>query len=127
MAEPWLTDNVQVQISSLQQFAEAIGKELSTNFIPSFDAGIKPMLTILAPMGKGGLQEGLYVGSRHDGVRTAIMAMCGDAQKGLMALQMAAMSIAAEYMSGDALSQATHEDVMDAFAPLEGNVTLSRP
>jgi hypothetical protein len=126
---PWLVgddagEKVQVSINSLNEFAKAIGQELSANFMPSFNAGIKPLANIRAPMGGNDLLEGLWARGRHQDAVSAVLQMCAQAQQGLMALQMAATSIALEYMSGDALAQATHEDVMDAFAPLDGNVTL---
>jgi hypothetical protein len=127
MADEWLVDSpaVEVDINSLRDFATAIQKELETNFRPSFEAGIKPMFSLRAPFGAGnGLNEAKWFGGRHTDSVQAILSMCAEAQLGLAALQVAAMSIANEYLSGDALAQATHEDVNEAFAPLEGNQTL---
>ena len=53
--------------------------------------------------------------------------MTADVQKGLIAISLAAISIAAEYSSGDALSKATIDDVSAAFAAGEGkSESLSR-
>jgi hypothetical protein len=126
MNDRWLVDEqIDVDIQQLKDFALAIQKELETNFQPSFDNGLRPMLTVQAPFGGGGLKEAAFFRGRHDESRIAISGLMGDVMKGLTALSMAAMSISAEYLTGDALAQATNEDVYNAFFAVDGQDTLS--
>ncbi|GIJ79986.1 hypothetical protein SAMN05443287_11767 [Micromonospora phaseoli] len=126
MSDAWLVDEqIDVDIQQLKDFADAIRKEMETNFQPSFDNGLRPMLTVQAPFGGGGLKEAAFFRGRHDESRVAVSALMGDVMKGLTSLSMAAMSISAEYLTGDALSQATNEDVYNAFTAVDGQDTLS--
>src|SRR5829696_1057147 len=50
------------------------------------------------------------------------MQMSAGVKTNLMAISFAAMSIAAESSTGDAMSKATVDDVSEAFAPTEANV-----
>ncbi|GIJ24735.1 hypothetical protein [Micromonospora lutea] len=126
MGDEWLVDEqIDVDIQQLKDFALAIQKEMETNFQPSFDNGLRPMLTVQAPFGGGGMKEAAFFRGRHDESRVAISALMGDVMKGLTALSMAAMSISAEYLTGDALAQATNEDVYNAFSAVDGQETLS--
>ena len=126
MGDQWLVDeNIKVDIQQLQDFAEHIRQELETNFQPSFKNGIEPMLTTQAPFGAGGLEEGKFFRGRHDDSRAAVSQMIVDAMRGLTALSVAAMSISAEYLTGDALSQATNDDVYNAFNGVDGQQTLN--
>jgi hypothetical protein len=126
MGDEWLVsgDKVDVDINGLRSFAEAVKKEMETVFRPSFEAGIKPMMRVRAPFATGNLNEGNWFNYRHMDSVEAILALCAEVQLGFAALQAASMSIANEYVSGDALAQATHQDVDEAFAPLAGNQTL---
>ncbi|MGW0434909.1 hypothetical protein ACWDV4_20515 [Micromonospora sp. NPDC003197] len=126
MGDEWLVDkDIEVDIQQLQDFAEHIKKELELNFQPSFENGIRPMLTTQAPFGAGGLEEGRFFRGRHDESRAAVSQMLGEAMRGLTALSVAATSIAAEYLTGDALSQATNDDVFNAFSGVDGQQTLN--
>lgn len=125
MADKWLVDgNIDVDIHQLQDFAKHIKDELEQNFRPSFEHGIKPMLTVRAPFGGGGLREAGFFRDRHDESRMAAAKLMGDVMKGLTALSTAAMSISAEYLTGDALAQATNDEVLRAFSGVEGQKTL---
>ncbi|GIJ35690.1 hypothetical protein ACN26Z_00975 [Verrucosispora sp. WMMD703] len=126
MGDEWLVDEqIDVDIQQLKDFALAIQREMETNFQPSFDNGLRPMLTVQAPFGGGGMKEAAFFRGRHDESRMAISHLMGDVMKGLTALSMAAMSISAEYLTGDALAQATNEDVYNAFTAVDGQDTLS--
>lgn len=126
MGDEWLVDeNIDVDIQQLKDFATAIQNELDTNFRPSFENGVRPMLTVQAPFGSGGLKEGAFFRGRHDESRMAVSHLLGDAMKGLVSLSMAASSISAEYLTGDALSQATSDDVYSAFSGIDGQKTLN--
>lgn len=125
MGDPWLSDqDIKVDIQQLQDFAKHIQEELEQNFKPSFENGVKPMLMVQSPFGAGGLEEARFFRARHDESRAAIAAMLGDAMKGLVSLHMAASSIAAEYLNGDAMASATIDDVYKAFNGSEGQKTL---
>lgn len=126
MGDEWLVDeNIDVDIQQLKDFAKAIQDELETNFRPSFENGVRPMLTVQAPFGGGGLKEGKFFRGRHDESRSAVAQMLGDAMKGLVSLSTAAASISAEYLTGDALAQATNDDVYNAFNGVDGQQTLN--
>ncbi|SCL21574.1 hypothetical protein GA0070616_2333 [Micromonospora nigra] len=125
MGDEWLVDeNIDVDIQQLKDFATAIQNELTTNFTPSLQNGILPVINVQAPFGGGGLKEGAFFRGRHDESRMAISQLLSDAAKGLGALSLAAMGISAEYLTGDALSQATIGDVLDAFTVVDGQETL---
>jgi hypothetical protein len=116
-------DSVEVDINRLEDFALRVKRELELNFGPSFEHGILPNLKDLAkkaPFGRGGLPEGKIFQASHVKNLEAVVQMMADVQKGLLAISLAANSIAAEYSSGDALSKATIDDVSAAFAPVEG-------
>lgn len=123
--DKWLADgNVEVDIHQLQDFANHIKDELEKNFRPSFESGIKPMLTVQAPFGAGGLSEAKFFRSRHDESRSSAAQMLAEVIKGLAALSAAASSISAEYLGGDAFAEATNEKVFGAFNNLDGHQTL---
>ncbi|MEU5553777.1 MULTISPECIES: hypothetical protein [unclassified Micromonospora] len=126
MGDEWLVDEeINVDIQQLKDFAQAIQKELDENFRPSFEGGLQPMLTVQAPFGGGGMKEAAFFRGRHDESRMAVSHLMGDAMKGLVALSTAAISISAEYLTGDALAQATNDDVLNAFHGVDGQETLS--
>jgi hypothetical protein len=126
MGEEWLVDKeIEVDVHQLQDFAKHIKDELETNFRPSFERGIRPMLTVQAPFGGGGLEEGKFFRGRHDESRSAAAHMLGDAMLGLASLSVAASSISAEYLMGDAMAQATNDDVYKAFTAVDGQKMLS--
>ena len=126
MGDEWLVDEeINVDIQQLKDFALAIQKEMEENFQPSFNNGLQPMLTVQAPFGGGGMKEAAFFRGRHDESRMAVSHLMGDVMKGLVALSTAAMSISAEYLTGDALAQATNEDVLNAFHGIDGQETLS--
>ncbi|MEU7608378.1 hypothetical protein [Micromonospora sp. NPDC049204] len=125
MGDEWLVgEDIDVDIQQLIDFAKAIEKELNEHFKPSFENGVRPMLTVQAPFGAGGMKEGAFFRVRHDDSRVAVGKMLGDAMKGLVSLQMAAMSIASEYRTGDALAQADTDDIYNAFTAVDGQKTL---
>ncbi|MFB9239359.1 hypothetical protein ACFFWC_28130 [Plantactinospora siamensis] len=114
--DKWLADgNVEVDIHQLQDFAKHIKDELEKNFRPSFENGIAPMLRVQPPFGGGGLSEGKFFRVEHDKSRAAAQALLHEAQAGLMSLSAVAMSIAAEYLDGDAFAQAKSDQVYDAL------------
>ncbi|MDG4762754.1 hypothetical protein O7632_01275 [Solwaraspora sp. WMMD406] len=124
MGDEWLVDEqIDVDIQKLQDFATSIREELETNFAPSLAAGIRPMLTEPIPTDPTWSESQLFV-SRHDESRQAIGQLLGDVARGMAALSTAAMSISAEYLAGDAFSQATNQDVLRAFSGIEGQQTL---
>ncbi|MFV2103762.1 hypothetical protein [Micromonospora sp. LOL_024] len=126
MDREWLVnEDIDVDIQQLGNFAEALRREMEENFQPSFDNGLRPMLTVQAPFGGGGLKEAAFFRGRHDESRAAVSLLMSDVMKGLTALRVAAMSISAEYLTGDALAQATNEDVYNAFHAVDGQETLS--
>ncbi|MEG3635981.1 hypothetical protein [Micromonospora palythoicola] len=126
MGDEWLVDEqIDVDIQQLKDFALAIQKEMEQNFQPSFDNGLRPMLTVQAPFGGGGMKEAAFFRGRHDESRMAVSQLMGDVMKGLVALSTAAMSISAEYLTGDALAEATNVDVYNAFSAVDGQETLS--
>ncbi|GAB1640887.1 hypothetical protein [Krasilnikovia sp. MM14-A1259] len=125
MGPEWLSDKeIDVDINHLQDFAKHIRAEVEQNFTPSFEHGIKPMLMVQAPFGSGGLGEAKFFRSRHDESRAAAASMLGEVMKGLTALHLAATSIAADYLTGDALAQASTEDVYKSFQGGDGLKTL---
>ena len=126
MAEEWLVDKeIDVDIHQLQDFAKHIKDELESNFQPSFERGIRPVLTVQAPFGGGGLTEGKFFRARHDESRSSAANMLAEAMRGLAALSTAATSISAEYLMGDAMAQATNDDVFNAFSGVDGQKTLN--
>jgi hypothetical protein len=126
MGEEWLVDKeIDVDIHQLQDFAKHIRDELQTNFQPSFERGVRPMLTVQAPFGGGGLGEGKFFRTRHDESRASAAQMLAEAMKGLASLSTAATSISAEYLMGDAMAQATNDDVLGAFTAVDGQKTLN--
>ena len=126
MGEEWLVDKeIDVDIQQLQDFAKHIKAELETNFQPSFERGIRPMLTVQAPFGGGNMEEGKFFRARHDESRSSAASMLADTMRGLAALSTAATSISAEYLTGDAMAQATNDDVYDAFSGVDGQKTLN--
>jgi len=126
MGDEWLVDeNIDVDIQQLQDFAKRIREELEVNFQPSLENGIRPMLMVQAPFGGGGLAEGKFFRGRHDESRSAAAQLLGEVMRGMAALSTAAMSISAEYLTGDALAQATNEDVLEAFSTVDGQNTLN--
>ncbi|RIV34349.1 hypothetical protein [Micromonospora radicis] len=126
MGGEWLVDeNVDVDVDQLQDFAQAVRKELETNFQPSYENGLRPMLTVQAPFGEGDMKEAAFFRVRHDESRLAVSHLMADVIKGLTALSVAATSISAEYLMGDALAEATNDDVYNAFHGVDGQETLS--
>lgn len=126
MGGEWLVnENIDVDVNQLQDFAKAIQQELESNFQPSFERGLRPMLTVQAPFGGGGMKEAAFFRGRHDESRMAVSHLIGDVIKGLTALSVAATSISGEYLLGDALAEATNDDVYNAFNAVDGQETLS--
>jgi hypothetical protein len=116
-------DSVEVDINRLEDFALRVKREVDLNFGPSFDGGILPNIKDLAKkstFGRGGLPEGRIFQAYHAKNLEAMIMMMSDVRKSLLAISLAANSIAAEYSSGDALSSATLDDVSAAFYPVEG-------
>lgn len=124
----WLANDasVKVDVNRLEDFATRVNGELEKNFQPSFQNGIQPLMQELAqaPFGMGGLREGKMFGAAHTMNLQAAGQMLGDVQKSMMAISMAASDIAREYGGGDALNQATLDDVRDAFGGSAGGQTL---
>lgn len=124
----WLANDgsVKVDVNRLEDFATRVNGELEKNFQPSFKNGIQPLMQELsqAPFGMGGLREGRMFGSAHAMNLQATGQMLADVQKSLMAISMAATDIAREYGGGDAMNQATLDDVQNAFGASGGAQTL---
>lgn len=121
----WLTgERIDVDIQQLDDFAAAIMDELNVNFTPSYEHGVRPTLHEPAPFGEGGLQEGQYLQARHEYSRLAMQALIAEAAQGLASLSLAAKTISADYLAEDALTEATNDDVLNAFQGVEGQPTL---
>jgi len=110
--EAWLQQSVDFDIQSLLDFAENIRSTLE-DFYTSLNTGILP----LHEAGRFGevVKEGVYFRDAHGLQVEAMQLMLEDVVRGLNALSMAAAAIAAEYQAGDALTQATVDDVWNAF------------
>lgn len=116
MPDDWLVnESIDVDVRQLQDFSKHIQDELTKNFSPSFSNGIEPMLRVQAPFGGPGMKEGAFFRVQHSNATGAAALMLRDAMANLAALSKASMAIAAEYMTGDALAQATNDDVYKAF------------
>lgn len=125
MGDDWLAgEKIDVDIQQLNDFAAAIMDELNVNFTPSYEQGVFPMLQAPAPFGEGGLQEGQYFQARHEHSRLAMHQLLTEAARGLASLSIAAKTISADYLAEDALTEATNDDVLNAFRNVEGQATL---
>lgn len=116
MSEPWLHQTVNVNVSSVQDFALRVQAEFTDNFTPSLSEGVQPMLSA-QPSYTGGLNEGEYFRGMHQKHVKAAMYLINDVTLGLQALSRAAAAVATEYAYGDALSEATVDDVYESFIP----------
>ncbi|MFY1635103.1 hypothetical protein ACN27F_17825 [Solwaraspora sp. WMMB335] len=125
MADEWLAnETIDVDIQQLDDFATCVMDELRLNFQPSLENGIMHMLRIPVPFGGSGLSEGKFFQGRHDENRKAAAQLIAEVSQGLSALAVAAQSISAEYLSGDALAQADNMDIFHAFTAVDGQETL---
>jgi len=126
MGDDWLvSENIDVNIQQLKDFAQAIQNELETNFRPSYQGGVLPMLQVQAPFGGGGMNEGRFFRGRHDESRLAVIRLLEDAMQGMVSLSTVSMSISADYLTEDALVEATNTDVLNAFSTVDGQQTLN--
>ncbi|MFV2018489.1 hypothetical protein [Micromonospora sp. LOL_023] len=126
MADDWLANEIiEVDIEKLDDFATYVMDELRLNFQPSLESGINHMLTIPVPFGGSGLSEGRYFQGRHDENRQAAAQLLGEVAKGLASLSVAAKSISAEYLNGDALTEADNKTIHEALMAVDGQETLS--
>lgn len=127
MSDEWLAkDEIKVEVDSLKDFADHIKAELEQNFRPSYEAGILPMLTVQAPFGgTAEMKEGALFRNRHANSVTAARELLSEVMRGMLALATAAMSIQAEYLMGDAFSQAQSDQVLNAFSGVDGQKMLS--
>ena len=126
MADDWLAnETIEVDIEKLDDFATCVMDELRLNFQPSLESGINHMLTIPVPFGGSGLSEGRFFQGRHDENRQAAAQLLGEVTKGLASLSVAAKSISAEYLNGDALAEADNKTIYEAFMAVDGQETLS--
>jgi len=125
MTDSWTPEEakIEVDLNSLQDFAQHIEKELSDFFMKNVTDGIRPMLQVSVSWG-GGMQEGSFFRKMHDRNKTAAGKMLADAGKGLAAIAFAANAIAMDYASGDDLSKATVDDVNNAFYPMDSSKSL---
>jgi hypothetical protein len=119
MAEPWLHDDtsIEVDVTSLKDFAARMDGELRQNFNPSMTEGLQPVMGAAPMFGGGGLKEGQFYGTIYSQRITELGMFLQDVVLGFQAMSAAAMSISAEYASGDALSAATVNDVFDIIYP----------
>ncbi|GIH14081.1 hypothetical protein [Rugosimonospora africana] len=115
---------IKVDISGLQDFAKLLDDELKNDFQVNLKQGVEPMLHVAAPFGGGGLKEGQFFNQMHRNSELSIGRMLGDVAMGLQALSAAATSIYFEYLGGDNLGSAEVDDVMNAFYPPPGTMTL---
>lgn len=117
MAEGWLHQQVEVDIQTVLAFAEKVGA-ITEDFSKSLGDGVTPLMSgTRANFGGGVINEGGYLRSLHDRHREAAMYMIRDVVAGLSALSRASAAVGAEYLYGDALTQATVDDVYGAFTP----------
>lgn len=117
MGDDWPTgETINVDIQRLDDFAAALMDELNAHFTPGFQYGVLPMLQVQAPFGAGGMNEGQYFRTRHDQSRTAIQELLTEVGMGLASLSTATKSISAGYLTEDALTEATNNDVFNAFS-----------
>jgi hypothetical protein len=123
----WLvTGNaVKADIHSLHTFAEALRTELKDHLAASMKNGITPLAAAAAPFGAGKLPEGAFFRTQHINNVNAIHDLLAAVQKGIMALAVAADSIAWEYGDADATSKATYDEVLGLFTPKAGDTTLA--
>lgn len=98
--------------------------EFTDNFAPSVSEGIMPMMSA-QPSYMGGLNEGEYFRGMHTKHVKAAMHLINDVTLGLQALSRAAAAVAVEYAYGDALSEATVDDVYESFIPTPEQRTQS--
>ncbi|WP_018254477.1 hypothetical protein [Salinispora mooreana] len=125
MGDDWLAgEKIDVDIQRLDDFAAALMDELNANFTPSHQHGVVPLLQVQAPFGAGGMKEGQYFRTRHDHSRAAIQQLLADVTKGLASLSVAAKSISVGYLTEDALTEATNNDVFNAFSKVEGKLAF---
>ncbi|GAA5185153.1 hypothetical protein GCM10023322_28240 [Rugosimonospora acidiphila] len=117
---------IKVDVSGLQDFAKLVHDELTNDFTVNFQQGVQPMLQAIAPFGDGGLQEGKFFREQHQDCVEAIGGLLQDIGMGMDSLSSAATSIYIEYLSGDELSSATLDDVLTAFFPTPGMMTLQQ-
>jgi hypothetical protein len=115
--DEWLHRTVNVNVGSVFDFAERIRTELTDNFTKSISDGVQPMMSVQPRFGGGVVKEGAFFRGMHNKQRRAAMYLINDVALGLQALSTAAYAVAAEYLLGDAESQATVDDVYDSFIP----------
>jgi hypothetical protein len=104
MADEWLQQSVDVDVRSLLN-----------DFSTSLSTGVTPLMAVEPVFGREYLKEGAYLRESHRLQVEAAQKMLGDVLRGLTALATAAETIAVSYITGDALTQATVDDVWDAF------------
>ena len=117
MPDEWLHRPVNVNVTSVFDFAERIRVELTDNFSKSVSDGVQPMMGVQPRFGGGVVKEGSFFRGMHDKQRRAAMYLINDVALGLQALSTAAYAVAAEYLLGDAETEATVDDVYDSFIP----------
>jgi hypothetical protein len=115
---------IKVDISGLQDFAKLLGDEMKNDFEVNLKQGIEPMMQVAAPFGGGGLKEGQFFYHAHRDNELAAGRMLGEVAMGMQSLGAAATSIYYEYLGGDNLGSAQVDDVMNAFYPPPGTMTL---
>jgi len=115
--DEWLHRPVNVNVTSVFDFAERIRVELTDNFSKSVSDGVQPMMGVQPRFGGGVVKEGSFFRGMHDKQRRAAMYLINDVALGLQALSTAAYAVAAEYLLGDAETEATVDDVYDSFIP----------
>jgi hypothetical protein len=115
---------IHVDISGLQDFAKLLDDEMKNDFEVNLKQGVEPMLHVAAPFGGGGLKEGQFFNQMHRNSVLAAGRVLGDVALGMQALSAAATSIYFEYLGGDNLGSAQVDDVMNAFYPPPGMMTL---
>ncbi|HWB36782.1 MAG TPA: hypothetical protein VHA75_12225 [Rugosimonospora sp.] len=120
------SDLIKVDIDGIGDYAKALSDEITKQFEVNVRQGIEPMMRIRAPMGGGGLKEGAFFQQMHVVELKAAGELLRDVSLGLSSLMSAALAIQAEYLTGDALSSANLDDVINAFYPGPGMKTMQQ-
>ena len=117
VTEEWLHQTVDVDLTSVLDFAMRMQTSVE-EFTTSVTDGVKPLMMGVHPRFGGHiLSEGAFFGAYHGKQVEAAMRLLNDALVGLATLAKGSAAVAAEYMFGDATSEATVDDVYDAFTP----------
>lgn len=116
--------DLRVSVTDLQSYATNVGLEMQ-NFLQNWMAAVVPVLpqTSATAFGLNGeFMEARWARVHHSGATDALTQFFADTIKGLTALSVASMTIAVEYMTGDAEGTDGMRLVFDTFHP-DSNAT----